>query len=457
MRVNQPTTPEHAPSPADGVRESAASGAGLVPLAYLSSRYPAVSHTFILREVLRLRELDFEVHTASINAAGLAPEGPTEVERGECENTFYVKQAGLFGTLGAHFATLVRHPLRYVAGLGTALRLGGADLRALLYSCFYFAEAVVIGRWMERNGARHLHVHFANPAALVGLLVARIFGVTYSITVHGPDEFYDAFRQRLAEKLGAADFVCCIGHYARSQLSLLSDATQWSKFEVCPLGVDPTRFEPRTPPVASPGRPFEILCVGRLTPAKGQHVLIAAVDRLIREGRHVVLRLVGDGPDRASLEAEARRRELGDRCVFTGAVNQDQVGALYAAADVFVLASFAEGIPVVLMEAMAMEVPCITTFITGIPELIRTGEDGLLVPPSDEVGLAQAIARLADDDALRRRLGRAGRERVLDKYDLRRNTERLAAIFERRLSSLHAPDRGHAHGDPDDAGGGRTA
>jgi len=171
-------------------------------------------------------------------------------------------------------------------------------------------------------------------------------------------------------------------------------------------------------------------------------VLVAAVNRLVRAGRNVRLRLVGEGPDRRSLEAAVASGGCEAHVVFEGAVNQDRIGELYARADAFALASFAEGIPVVLMEAMAMEIPCVTTCITGIPELIRDGQDGLLVAPSDDEALAAALARLIDDPALRERLGRAGRRRVMERYDLARNTARLAAVFRRRLGALAGADSG---------------
>ena len=172
---------------------------------------------------------------------------------------------------------------------------------------------------------------------------------------------------------------------------------------------------------------------GRLVPAKGQHILLAAVDRLVRKGCPISLCLVGDGPDRASLEREVECRGLRHRVTFAGSVNQDRMAGYYAEADAFVLASFAEGIPVVLMEAMAMEIPCISTMVTGIPELIRDGIDGLLVMPSDDRALAHAIEELIDNERLRRRLGEAGRQRVLDKYNLPDNIELLARLFSARL------------------------
>ncbi len=402
-----------------------------IRMAYLVSRYPAVSHTFILREVLQLRAQGFDLHVASINSPDRPAEQLTADERAEAKETYYVKAHGAVGAASAHLATLVARPLAWLRGLLFALRLGGTDVKAWVYGVFYFIEAVMLGRWMQGKKLTHLHVHFATPASQVALIAAQIFPITFSITVHGPDEFYDVSQYRLAEKIRGASFLCTIGAYARSQLMKLSPISEWDKFEVSPLGVDPTAFAPR--PFRAAPESFELICVGRLVPAKGQHILINAMHLLAEQKRPVHLRLVGDGPDRASLEAQVDRLNL-RRCVtFEGAVNQDRIRALYAQADAFVLASFAEGIPVVLMEAMAMEIPCVTTFITGIPELIRHEIDGLLVAPSAVEDLAAAIGRLMDDAELRQRLGAQGRRRVMDRYNLDRNTARLAAIFRRRL------------------------
>ena len=402
-------------------------------LAYLVSRYPAVSHTFILREVLGLRARGFEIDVASINPGGAAPAGWTAEEQAETGRTYCVKSTPKGAILAAHLRWLATSPGRYLAALVHAVRLGGADLKLAAYGLFYFVEAVLIAEWMRRRGQRHLHVHFATPAATVGLILSRISGATLSITVHGPDEFYDVTAYRLREKIEAASFLCAIGSFARSQLMKLSDPRHWDKFEVAPLGVDPALFRPR--PFHSSPEPFEILSVGRLTPAKGQHILLRAAALLRDENRVFRLRLVGDGPDRASLEEAVRRFGIGDRVTFEGAVNQDRIREFYDRADVFALASFAEGIPVVLMEAMAMTVPCVSTRITGIPELIRDGIDGLLVAPSDDRELAAAIARLMDDPEERQRLGCAGRTRVMDRYDLARNLDRLVDVFDRRLGA----------------------
>ena len=400
-------------------------------VAYLISRYPAISHTFIMREVIELRRLGFRIDVASVNGLDRPVAQLTAEEREEAASTWYVKQQGAAGALSAILGTLAASPGRFFKGLVFALKLGQADLKKTGMCFFYFVEAAMLGRWMQARQLTHLHVHFATPASTVGLILTQMFPFTLSITVHGPDEFYDVPGFYLAEKIAAASLLCTIGLYARSQLMRIAPARDWPKMAITPLGVDPDLFSPR--PFEAVFEEFEILCVGRLVPAKGQRVLLDAVRRLAAARRRVKLRYVGDGPDRASLESAVREFGLGGNVVFEGAVNQDRIRDLYSRAHVFALASFAEGIPVVLMEAMAMEIPCITTWITGIPELIRNGIDGLLVPPSDEAELAGAIALLMDDPALRQRLGAAGRARIIEKYNLRPNVARLADVFREHL------------------------
>ncbi|MCB9883546.1 MAG: glycosyltransferase [Planctomycetes bacterium] len=400
-------------------------------MAYLVSRYPAISHTFILREIRELRRRGFEIRTASINDPDRTPEKLAEEERDECKRTYYIKRSGWLGALRAHVPTFLTRPLAYLKGLAYALLLYRGDVRKMTLSFAYFVEAVMLGRWMRRGGETHLHVHFATPACTVGMIAARIFGIRYSFTVHGPDEFYDVTDYRLREKIDQAEFICCIGRYARSQILKIASPTTWPKLEVSPLGVDPAVFRPG--PTRAEITTPEILCVGRLVSAKGQDVLVRAAERLANAGTAFHVTFVGVGPDEDALKRCVLERRLEPYVTFAGGVNQDAIRTYYERADVFCLPSFAEGIPVVLMEAMAMEIPCVTTNITGIPELIRHDVDGLLVMPSDDEELATQLGRLLGDQSLRERLGRAGRRRVLERYDLHRNVERLANIFARRI------------------------
>ena len=406
-------------------------------IAYLVSRYPTLSMIFVLREVLALRALGFRIETASINPPDRPPAQLTPQEREEAARTYCVKCQGVFGAAAAHGQTLLGDFGGYWRGIALAFRLAGLDLSRLSLNLAYFTEGLMVGQWMRRNGLLHLHVHLASQAASVGLFTQRVFRVGYSLTVHGPDEFYDAQGQYLAQKIAAAGFIVCISSYTGSQLMNLSPRADWKKFIVVRLGVDPALFSPQSHS-ATPDA-FEILCVGRLIPAKGQQILIDAVERLTQQGRRVRLRLVGSGPDDESLREFASRLAHPESVVFEGAVNQDRIRDIYANADIFCLPSFAEGLPVVLMEAMSMQIPCVTTTIAGIPELIRGGIDGLLVAPGDADALAVSLARLMDDAGLRNRLALSGRARVLENYNLARNVETLAAVFTERIQTEALP------------------
>lgn len=403
-------------------------------VAYLVSQYPAYSHTFILREVLQLRQCGVEIVTASINVPDRPFDKLTDIERQEAEQTFYIKQQGMVNAAFALVKTLVLNPIGLLRGVEHAVKLGGWNIKQVLYHFFYLIEALLLGQWMQVQKVQHLHVHFATPAASVGLLVKTVFGYSFSFTVHGPDEFYDVTGYHLLEKIMAADFVFCISHYARSQVMKLSPVQAWSKFDICRLGVDTQRFIPTAK--SKENQICQLLCVGRLTPAKGQAILLASVAQLKQQDITVHLTLVGMGPDEQSLKNYAESLDIASQVTFTGAIDQDHILAYYNLADMFVLPSFAEGLPVVLMEAMAMEIPCITTTITGIPELIQQGQNGILVPASDSEGLTQAIKQLAENPALRQQLGKAGRLKVLSDYELYKNTLYLHEKLTQRFNAL---------------------
>jgi glycosyltransferase involved in cell wall biosynthesis len=236
----------------------------------------------------------------------------------------------------------------------------------------------------------------------------------------------------MAEKVARAEFISTISHYASSQVMKASDPAHWHKVRTLRLGVDSIAFSPRPPPNKQPGEPFRLVMVGRLAPAKAQHILIRMVAALKSSGRNVELTLVGAGPSHDSLAALVRDLKLEKEVVLAGACNHDKVADFYRRSDAFVLASFAEGVPVVLMEAMAMELPCISTWITGVPELITQGVDGVLVPPASVEALADAVVKLMDDTDLARRIGPAGRRKVMASYDLASNARKLGEL----LSSL---------------------
>jgi colanic acid/amylovoran biosynthesis glycosyltransferase len=232
-----------------------------------------------------------------------------------------------------------------------------------------------------------------------------------------------------------ASFVFCISDYCRSQLCQLTRPETWSKFTVIRLGVDPAALLP-TPPQGEAARStVHVVCTGRLVAAKGHRILLQALVRLQARGVAVNVTLIGEGPERARLKRFVEREGLKDSVLFTSALSHAETLQHVRSADIFVLASFAEGIPVALMEAMALGLPCISTTVAGIPELIQTGRDGLLVAPSNVEELADAIESLAHDAALRNFLGRSARRRVIRDYNLPLNQERLAQCFQQRLTA----------------------
>jgi glycosyltransferase involved in cell wall biosynthesis len=264
------------------------------------------------------------------------------------------------------------------------------------------------------------------------MLASIAWEIPYSLTVHGPDEFYGVEEFYLRQKIQRAKFILCISDFCRSQLMRVVDPEHWDKMYVVRLGVDPRVFFPAGKE-REPEKALEVLCVGRLVASKGQLILLRACELMLSRGYSFRLRLVGAGPNRKRLETFAAQKGL--PVVFEGARNHEETRQLLGCADVFALASFAEGVPVALMEAMAMEIPCVSTCIAGIPELIRDGLEGLLVPASSAEALALALQRLLDDPFLRRSLGVAASKRVFEQYNLPQNVCSMARIF-----SQHLPD-----------------
>lgn len=399
-----------------------------IEVVYLSSEYPAISHTFIHREVQALRARGVVVHTASIH---LPEHRMNAEETAESAQTHYVRNTPLW-RLGWKTAwRAVREPrtmwrmARYAFGLRRQSRVSRARLAA------YVAEAVDLLDWAERLGVRHVHVHFANPAATVAMIAAASGKIEFSVSVHGPDVFYEAAGNLLEEKVRRAKFVRCISHYCRSQLMRLTPFADWDKLHIVRCGIDVELFRPRPDPGNGV---MQIVCVGRLVPAKAQHLLLQACKTLRDRGHKFHLTLIGDGDDRESLKMRALEWCLSDCITFTLGVTPEQVNDHLERADIMVLPSFAEGLPVVLMEAMAKEVPCVSSRIMGIPELIEHEQNGLLTAPSDLEDLVAQIERLLVDPELRARLGRCAREKVAGEFRVEQTAERMEALFASQLS-----------------------
>lgn len=405
-------------------------------LAYLTSVYPAVSHTFIQREIEALRTMGFEVETCSIRKpASSHLTGPEE--RVAEARTFYVLDSVRhFTTLPMALMTALTRPGRLLSALMLGWRTAPPGAKGSLKQIAYFAEALILARHLKQRNNDHLHNHFASSSCNVTILASALSGVPYSFTLHGPSDLFEPEKWCLREKINGAAFVACISHYCRAQAMLFSDPAHWSKLRIVHCGVDPELYDRPRP--TRPEEPVELLFVGRLARVKGLMVLLDAL-QLIAPGTAFRLTIVGDGPERALLEQAAL--PLGPRVRFTGYMSQQDVAEQLTRTDIFVLPSFAEGVPVVLMEAMAARVPVIATQVAGVSELVEDGQHGLLVPPGDVRTLADRIEELSADPGRRRQMGAAGREKVCAAFDMRQEAARIGALFAGRAGGSVRPDQ----------------
>ncbi|MCP5080598.1 MAG: glycosyltransferase family 4 protein [Alphaproteobacteria bacterium] len=400
------------------------------PVAYLTGEYPRATDTFIQREVAALRAHGLKVETCSIRRTGDAHlVGPEQRE--EAARTFYTLAAAKnpVRLMMAHLGWLMHAPGRYLSASRLAWKTAPGGFRGALFQAFYFAEAAVLAAHLRRINARHLHNHIASAAGTVAMLAAEMAGIPFSFTLHGPDIFYTPHHWRLDEKIKRAAFVACISNFARAQAMNLSGRSHWDKLHIVHCGVEPARYERKGPS----GK--RLLFVGRLAAVKGVPLLLEALRQIKTDQPEVHLTLIGDGPERMGLEKEAARLGLSDTVTFAGYQSQDDVAAALSSSDIFVLPSFAEGVPVVLMEAMATGLPVIATAVGGVGELVRDGESGLILPPGDVAALAAALKKLLADPAQCHEMGKVGAKTVAAGFDSQTEAGKLAALLMREGTS----------------------
>lgn len=402
-------------------------------VAYLVGRYPAISHTFILREVRALRELGVEIDTFSIWRSP-PDQLLSEADRNEAARTLALLPLSPARLVRSHIAAIAASPAAYGRLVARAFRLARPGAYGRFLAASWVAESLILWRELRRRGIRHVHTHMPGTAPAVAMLATELAnsvdggGHTWSLTVHGPAEFYEVRNDGLPEKVQSADFAVSISDFGRSQLMAFVGEDHWSKLHVVHCGVEPDRYAPRTRDDRGGG--LRLLSVGRLAQVKGHGVLLEALADIRARGLDAAATIVGDGPKRAELEELARRLGVADAVRFTGAVGQDEIDRHYEEADALVVASFAEGIPVVLMEAMAHRLPVVATRVMGVAELVRDGENGLLVRPGRADQLAAALERLAADPELRARFGEEGRRTVESEFDVRASAARMRELFE---------------------------
>ena len=394
-------------------------------IAYLTGNFPEVSLTFILREIEALRALGADVLTCAIRQTPVE-QHPGPSEKNAAASTFYVLRAARNPkTFLAAQARLFRNPSRYWSAFKLAFATRAPGVRAHLLQFAYFFEATVLAQHLEDEEVDAIHNHFIGGSATVSMLASELTGIPYSFTLHGPADLFEPKRWALREKTKRARFVSTISFFARSQLMFLSDPSDWHKIRIIHCGIDPAAYTPKQQ--EGKQKQLRLMFVGRLAPVKGIDILLEAMKALISEHPTIGLKIVGDGPERTRLEQVAA--PLADHVEFVGYKSQAEVAQMMSETDIFVLPSFAEGVPVVLMEAMASGVPVVATAVAGVAELVEDGKHGRIVRPGDPAPLIEAISDLAGDDALRAQMGAAGRAKVIDDFDIHAEAGRLLELF----------------------------
>lgn len=397
-------------------------------IAYLVTYYPRVSHTFIRREIAALERQGVEVLRFGVRRA--PEELVDEADKREAARTRILVDAGALSLLAATASCALLRPWRFASALGLTLKLGRRSERGVLRNLAYLAEACLLRAWLHGSGCSHLHAHFGTNSTAVAMLCHVLGGPPYSFTAHGPEEFDKPLMLCLRDKIERARFVVAISSFCRSQLYRQVSYAHWPKVHVVRCGLDHAFLEAVPAPI--PQRPV-LVTVGRLNEQKGQLLLVEAAARLSAAGVDFELRLVGDGELRGPIEALIAQNALETRVRITGWADSERVRAELNAARVFVLPSFAEGLPVVLMEALALGRPVLATYLAGIPELVAP-DCGWLVPAGSVDALVDAMRQaLGTPDAELERLGRTGRTRVQAQHDAELEAQKLHALFE-----LHA-------------------
>lgn len=401
-------------------------------LAYLVSRFPKISETFILYEIIELRKLGFEIDIFPLVREREDVQHPEVTSLTSRTHYYSVLSAPV---ILAQLYWLTRRPIRYFVALWNVIRGNAGSLKFLIRGLVAFFLAGLFAKEIQRRGIGHIHAHWATHPALAAYVVHRLTDLPYSFTAHAHDIYVE--QAMLREKIVDSDFVVTISEFNRRFLTSLYGQEVAKKIDVIHCGIDLDIFQPRE--TSEKADQFTLICVASLEEKKGHKYLIEACAQLIKKGVALKCLLVGDGDLRTELEAMIRQHDLSEHVQLLGRQPRHRVGELLAQSHVLVLPSIVtskgkmEGIPVALMEALAMQMPVVATDISGVSELVEHNVTGLLVPEKDASALAVAIDVIRQDADAAAELGKRGRQKVFAEFDLRANTE---ALSERFLASI---------------------
>jgi glycosyltransferase involved in cell wall biosynthesis len=389
-------------------------------IAYLLHRFPGITDTFIKREIRSLQKLGTEVRVISIWKPGEFETTADELSLWSADTDFILPRS-TYSIARILITSVVRSPIRLLTTFLFALSTARPGIRGCVYQLFYFFEAILAAEVLRIHAVAHIHNHIGDQSGTVTMLAAKLAGIEYSITFHGWPVFFDAKYSRIKEKVQGAQFTRAISYFCRSQLMMFSECDDPSPFKIVHCGLEINKYRYR-----SPRKDIKrVFCVARLSPEKGHAFLIRALRLLIEKGHELELLLAGDGPSKEKLKKLAKELGIANHVKFLGFLREDEIIQELQSSDLFVLPSFVEGVPVCIMEAMAIGVPVIATNIAGTSELIEDGRSGLLVRPSDPEALANAVAKMIEDYDFRLSAAELGRRKVMGEFDVHQETAKL--------------------------------
>lgn len=401
-------------------------------VAYVMTHYPRVALTFIAGEVDEVERHGIAVLPIVMNQPG-AEDLTTEQARERNGRSFYLK-ASVIRIAAATLGSFVTHPVKMAKLAVRALGSAGADLSLIARRLIHLCYGAETARLCRDHDIRHLHAHFGLAPATIAWFASEILNfdrgrplATWSFTIHGFHDFVNEAAARLDLKAASASFVVCVSDFTRSQICRVADPRYWDRFQVVRCGIDLSAFPLRN---HRPMRPIpRIAIVGRLSPEKGHGILLDAVAKLARDGVATEVEIIGDGPFAEAISRKEAALGIKDRVIHSGELLAQELTRRLSEADIFCMPSFSEGLPISIMEAMAIGVPVVTTWISGIPELAVHEVTALTVPPGNSEALAVAIKRLIDEPGLADRLGPAARAAVERMHSRAANAEQLAKMF----------------------------
>ena len=404
-------------------------------IAYFVNQYPQVSLSFIRREILALERLGTEIFRVSLRGWDVPLADQQDLS--ERSKTLYVLKDGSLPLIIALLKTAVTRPLNFLKALKYAVKFSFRADRPLPIHLIYLAEACRMLPWMKDEGVAHIHAHFGTNSAEVVMLLHLLGGPSYSFTVHGPEEFDKTTFLYLKEKTQLASFVVAISSYTRSQLYRWADYHDWHKIYVVHCGLEPSFYNVAPQPIPEAPR---VVCVGRICEQKGQLLLVNAAHQLAKKGLKFEIVLAGDGPMRTEVESLIVKYNLQSHVKITGWISSEQVREQLLASRALVLPSFAEGLPVVIMESLALKRPVLTTYVAGIPELVRHGEAGWLFPAGDVEALTSVLEEFfATPLAQLQQMGETGHMRVLERHSIDSEATKLNLLFTKAIQMNEVP------------------